>query len=935
MIEHSKSLNFVLFIFILIILFANVIYACLEGMISYWRFDEGNGTFVSDFLGRNNGTMNTANWADGIIGKALNSPSLGSVYTQVPNSPSLNITGNQFTVEGWVYPVGPYGVAAWNVGMIGVKEITPGIGQYGIFLAGWDQRIFSVVRTTAGDKVTPSDINWTPYAWNYVVGTYNGTHLSIYVNGVLRGSEPWSGDIVSGEGPFWMNKYCNGYNWCLRGKIDEVAVYNRSLTQEEILLHYQAVLNGFGYCEIVQSNTVIDGLVFSNAKVVILTNAQNVTIKNSKFINASILLNGSNYNITIQNVTFENITDRPAIQINPGSYNIIIDKVNIRNVTGTNVDGIYLNGAQNVTINNSNVSLVARFGIYLYSSSYNQIINSSGSGNVGIYLYSSSYNQIINSSGSGSTGISLNYLSNNNQIINSSGSGNVGITLASSSYNQIINSSGSGYYYGIYLAYSSNNNQIINSSGSGSAQGIYLAYSSNNNQIINSSGSGKGGIYLYYSSNNNQIINSNSSGGDAGIDLYSSSNNSIINSIVSGNNFGIYLYNSLSNNVINSTVKNNGYGIYIISSSNNTLTSNILQNLVYDIYITEDSSNNLIYLNIILKGIEDKNGTNIYTFNGNGNFYGEGVTPLPVDEGPANITSLDLNGSLLSFTLKPQSSPLTVYYDIFIFNTTNTWRISNTTNLNYQIDLRNLRLISGNYTLKVVPFVLGSRINATNIFFNFTYSAPPSRPSPSRNHPPVIIDYNPKNLYIKTNLSEKINEIVINFYVKAQDEDNDNLIFEFFVNDISKKTCIGKGIVECSFLFATNKEGSYNIKGIVNDEKLESASIEWRLNVFNVTVVTKPCIDEWNCSEWSECIDGWRYRTCYKLNPECKSDLHKPEEKIPCEEVKPEEKPYEKEKLSPTLWLFIIVVTIIAVLLIFLFLLRLRKKEHEARIRKK
>jgi len=207
--------------------------------------------------------------------------------------------------------------------------------------------------------------------------------------------------------------------------------------------------------------------------------------------------------------------------------------------------------------------------------------------------------------------------------------------------------------------------------------------------------------------------------------------------------------------------------------------------------------------------------------------------------------------------------------------------------------------------------------------------APPSRPSPSRNHPPVIIDYNPKDLYIKMNLSEKINEIAINFYVKAKDEDNDNLILEFFVNNVSKKICDGKGIVECSFLFTTNKGGSYSIKGIAKDEKKATANIEWKVNVFNVTIsnVTISCIDEWNCSEWSDCVEGWRYRTCYKLNPECKSDLHKPEEKIPCEEEKPEEKPYKKAK-PPILWPFIIIIAI-AILLIFLFWLRLRKKDKK------
>ena len=86
-----------------------------------------------------------------------------------------------------------------------------------------------------------------------MVGVYNGSELQLYVNGVLNNVEDQNGTIVSGAGPFWMGKYCgpNGSDWCYYGKIDEVAIYNRALTADEIQQHYEDGLNGLGYEELV------------------------------------------------------------------------------------------------------------------------------------------------------------------------------------------------------------------------------------------------------------------------------------------------------------------------------------------------------------------------------------------------------------------------------------------------------------------------------------------------------------------------------------------------------------------------------------------------------------------------------------------------------------------------------------------------------------
>jgi parallel beta-helix repeat protein len=122
--------------------------------------------------------------------------------------------------------------------------------------------------------------------------------------------------------------------------------------------------------------------------------------------------------------------------------NIILDCQN-HAIDGDDVAGygIHVSGITNITIKNCILSDWATASIYLFSSSNNQIINSTANSN------------------------------------------RFGIWLSSSSNNQIINSTANSNYYGIYLLTSSNN-QIINSVMNSNEFGIYLNIGEDN-QIYN------------------------------------------------------------------------------------------------------------------------------------------------------------------------------------------------------------------------------------------------------------------------------------------------------------------------------------------------------------------------------------------------------------------------------------------------------------------
>ena len=206
------------------------------GLVSRWSFEEPGGSIAFDAMGAHDASLVGATRVTGFQGQAASFAGGGEHVAL--NDDGLEFSAQPFSVEFWFYSPAP-GVNTYLVGKTWDKN---GWGE-GWALYYYDARIRVIGWPGWGVFDTPEVAG--AGLWHHVALSVTDATVGIFVDGVLQASRPNAGFLPS-VNRFRIGDHAPGAGWVnpFQGLIDEVSVYDRALTADEIVALYDAGRSG-------------------------------------------------------------------------------------------------------------------------------------------------------------------------------------------------------------------------------------------------------------------------------------------------------------------------------------------------------------------------------------------------------------------------------------------------------------------------------------------------------------------------------------------------------------------------------------------------------------------------------------------------------------------------------------------------------------------
>jgi len=265
---------------------------------------------IKDYSGYgNNGTLgngtdaNKPVWTSGKIGGAYSFDGVND-YINLGNNAMLDFAGTKpFTFEAWIKPnlnnYSGYVLSKYDAGVVG--QYIFGLSTGKVFMHR-EVPPFGLGGTT----------NLSANIWHHIAGTYNGSEMRVYADGVFEGNQS-SGSISSDSvnvliGSVYASSAPSDF---FNGTIGSVRVYNKSLSPQEI---YQLYLEGNNSlntstivsqelsigdnwtCQVTPNDLKLDGGTKNSNNLTIVAN--NPPAQSTPILNSTKGRNRSNENIT-------------------------------------------------------------------------------------------------------------------------------------------------------------------------------------------------------------------------------------------------------------------------------------------------------------------------------------------------------------------------------------------------------------------------------------------------------------------------------------------------------------------------------------------------------------------------------------------------------------------------------------------------------------
>ncbi len=241
-------------------------YLPANGLVGWWPF---NGNANDESGNGNYGTVNGATLTtdrNGVAGKAYSFD--GSTnFIKVLNSATLSNLNSNISIAGWIKSNGTFASIVCKSNLLNQN------GDFRFFINDNSTALFSIngYKFYVMQNVSLSNNNWS-----FFVITHKSNNTKIYLNGQLVSSNSTYTnqqtydnltDLYIGRDPWGADEFTNG-------KLDDIAIYNRALTQTEITAFYQNTIK-------LNLTTFLEGSYADSSSMTATANKINAAIPSS------------------------------------------------------------------------------------------------------------------------------------------------------------------------------------------------------------------------------------------------------------------------------------------------------------------------------------------------------------------------------------------------------------------------------------------------------------------------------------------------------------------------------------------------------------------------------------------------------------------------------------------------------------------------------
>src|SRR3989344_1540019 len=266
-------------------------------------FDNNDLTKARDYsVYGNNGTVAQTNWySNGKVGGTYDFNSNG--YINIPATNDLDV--QNLTISLW------FNTTNRDIAVAYIFEKGNSSTQYLLFLFAGSLYFRTINATGNSNDLSTSMAGVSNNNWHHLIATYNGTHKAVYIDGLLNSTGIYSDTLATGlnTGATIGSHPAGGFNF--NGRMDELMIFNRSLSAQQIASIYHDGLENHSITKIVSQETKVG----ENWSVMVTPNdlygdgtptlSHNLTIKiglptaHIVNLNTTSLMNSSVENLTV------------------------------------------------------------------------------------------------------------------------------------------------------------------------------------------------------------------------------------------------------------------------------------------------------------------------------------------------------------------------------------------------------------------------------------------------------------------------------------------------------------------------------------------------------------------------------------------------------------------------------------------------------------